>query len=253
MITGLKGIGDFQCLEVLERDNPKFDRAAQDRANRAAATQLGIAGTPVDWTWENWMEIEIERGLQPHCYACLIVDSTTFGQPYGASVPANDPRLIVGLRSGTALESYILNQLGDRSGAASQDGIYWRTAAAFRWLGIDQNAPQTLESLTFLIGEWSGHDVDGDGQWSTLNMGKAFKEFAIRGGYTTLTGKETYQDQVFQAASVLYMLQGAGVNPMLQTALSNAFEQAITQCQLDYLQYKTFGHCVADKLAPLYT
>jgi hypothetical protein len=249
MITGLKGVGDFQCLEVLQQENPTFNRYVEDGENVAAASRLGIHGTFRDWTWENWMEIEVERGQQPHCYSCLLLDPSAYPMSYGATVSPDDPRLIIGMTTGNALESYILEEFGSRSTSTTKEGIVWRVAAAFMWVDFPANAPETLEAVRFLVGEWSGHDVDGDGHFSGLDYGMAFETFSSRGGYVPMTGKETYADQYFQAFTVAYLMTSNGMPGMFGTAQDIAYADAFTACEMEYLDYKTFGHCVVANVA----
>jgi hypothetical protein len=244
MITGLKGIGDFQCLQQLERQDPTFDRTAEDTANRRAAVALEIRGGPSDWTWENWMEIEIERGMVPQCYACLLVDPSIYPLSNGAQVPSDDPRLITGMLEGYGLETYILNQLGGRS-TSSREGIYWRVGAAFAYLDYTLNAPETVDALKFLIGEWNGIDVDGDGRFSTLTLSKTQREFLVRGGYVSMTGQESYNDQLFQALAVAYLFSNSGAPGAWATGTQGMFDNAISACRLDLQGTLSIGHCVA--------
>jgi hypothetical protein len=245
MITGLKGIGDFQCLEVLNDRNPNFNRAIEDRENYLAGMRLGIRGTFKEWTWENWMEIEIERGKTPQCYACLLFNTSMYAQPNGATVEPDDPRLLLGMTIGSYLENYILTEFGSRSSSTTHEGIYWRVAAAFAYPDSTLNAPDTLEAVRFLVGEWSGHDVNGDGQWSSLTMSTAFETFESRGGYVRMTGLESYDDQLYQAMAAAYLMVDGSAPGMPQQGTGGMYEGAITSCKFKYGEYKTIGHCVA--------
>ncbi len=85
-IAGLDGPGEVACLEELSADDPGFDKDAEDAANITAARAIGLNGFPVNWTWENWMAVEGQRGLPPTCYSCLI-----FGESLDHKVAAYDP------------------------------------------------------------------------------------------------------------------------------------------------------------------
>ena len=93
-VTGVDGFGDVACLAELEASDSGFDRDDVNRLNQAAASRLGIAGQPTDWTWENWMAIEAERGLAQTCYSCAIEDGAVRGEPSQSIIPPNDPRLL---------------------------------------------------------------------------------------------------------------------------------------------------------------
>lgn len=95
-VTGLAGFGDAACLDTLLIENPGFDHAVEDAENLAAASRLGVDGTPDEWPWENWMAIEAERGTWPTCYSCAIFGATPrSGFPADWVIP-DDPRLLIG-------------------------------------------------------------------------------------------------------------------------------------------------------------
>jgi hypothetical protein len=248
MITGLKGVGDFQCLETLKAQDPTFDRSEEDAKNRSAAQSLGIRGTFNDWTWENWMGIEVSRGLIPQCYACLLLDPSAYPLSSDARVAPDDPRLLIGMTVGAGIERYILDELGIRPTGASKEGIYWRVGAAFAYPDFTLNAPETLDGIRFLVGEWYGYDMDGDGQFSTLTINKAQETFLLRGGYATMTGEESYEDQVYQAIAVAYLMTNSGMPGLFQTGITTMYQDAIDQCRFDSAGYRSVGHCVADRV-----
>ena len=95
-VAGIDGPGEVACLADLIAADPGFDRAAEDAANLAAARAIGLSGTPKDWTWENWMAIEAERGLPPICYSCLFRDPGPQEGGQKAAWDPADPRLQMG-------------------------------------------------------------------------------------------------------------------------------------------------------------
>jgi probable HAF family extracellular repeat protein len=103
-------------------NNPSFDKDAEDAANAAAARAIGLHGTPIDWTWENWMAIEAERGLLPTCYSCLILENGPGPDRQTAAWDAADPRLRMG---GVGTSEAIAN-------AAVEAGLGTTAAAIFR-------------------------------------------------------------------------------------------------------------------------
>lgn len=116
-VTGVDGIGDFACVEDLVAADPAFDPVVQDGENQAAAQLLGLDGEPVDWTWENWMAIEAERGLWPTCYSCAIGDAADRAEPVNPLVAPDDPRLLLGGYRTT----YALSRLGEIHNVALPD------------------------------------------------------------------------------------------------------------------------------------
>ena len=95
-VAGVDGPGEVACLDDLIATDPSFEKIAEDAANRAAARAIELAGLPADWTWENWMAIEAERGLPLTCYSCLFRDDDPQPVlPRAASEPS-DPRLLMG-------------------------------------------------------------------------------------------------------------------------------------------------------------
>lgn len=107
-VTGVDGIGDHACLNDLKAASPSFDRSREDAANLAAADRIGLHGGPGDWTWENWMAIEGERGLPPTCYFCAFAGADTRPEPMGTSVDPDDPRLVLGTYGTTvAVNRYV--------------------------------------------------------------------------------------------------------------------------------------------------
>jgi hypothetical protein len=142
------GLGDFSCLEELNEANPDFDRSKEDRANRRAARTLGIDGGFSDWTWENWMMIEIQRGFTPQCYSCLMAD--TAGQPLRIDLDPDpsDPRIRVGLldRDGAVLA--LMDEVtGSPRTLNSLPEDYLLRASAYLDGGWNMNAHQLLDAM----------------------------------------------------------------------------------------------------------
>lgn len=239
MITGLKGVGDHQCKESLKRMDPEFDIEEQNRQNLSAARRLGISGSSMDWTWENWMTIEVERGLVPQCYACLIFDPGAYPATNGATVNRSDPRLIIGMLSGDFLERHVLGG-GNITGA--REGVFWRVQAAFLYPDDNLNAQETLDAATWLIEQW--RTAGG----RTLRTSSAWEEFERKGGYVNLTGKEHPQDQYFQAAAAIFMFTETMFMPNVRNASNNSAMIAFDECTFNKGNHATLGHCVASKL-----
>lgn len=118
-ITGLDGVGDHACLANLEAVDPSFDRTLEDAQNLAAASRIGLAGGPEDWTWENWMAIEAERGLSPTCYSCALLGGPNRPNPLSGPFPADDPRLLIGDYATTGVAGRLLVERGAAPGALS--------------------------------------------------------------------------------------------------------------------------------------
>lgn len=118
-VTGVDGPGDHACLEVLQLTAPSFDRDREDGENTTAAQRLGLSGAPDNWTWENRMAVEAERGLEPTCYSGAILNAPTHEGSVGpSSVAPDDPRLLLG-GFGTTLA---LSRIEQEFGLASGDG-----------------------------------------------------------------------------------------------------------------------------------
>lgn len=118
-ITGVmphwNGLGDYECLHILEQEFPQLDRAREDRANQQAADALGVNGPMNLWTWENWMLIEAERGMVPSCYTCLMLDTSTMPLRANVYPDPDDYRILTGLFGQTTSLTAIASAIGHNS------------------------------------------------------------------------------------------------------------------------------------------
>ena len=230
LVTGLSpkygGLGDWDCLETLERDHPQFGRSREDRENSEAAEELGIDGDPSVWLWENWMAIEAYRGLPTHCYACLMFDDTV--APINAALTQDwtDPRVTVGfVGSRTAIETYLP--------AAVQrnnfDDNYQLRAHAFFRAGPFANALDIIAVFESMANDsWSEN-------WYAV---KPDRRIFSNGGYSWVSEKAYPDDQVFGAS---YALSGATwqTPPYLESIYLPAFDNLVLNWQSELLTGST--------------
>jgi hypothetical protein len=221
-VTGVmaqwNGLGDYECLEVLERQAPTFDRAREDRANQQAADTLGINGSKELWTWENWLQIEAERGMMPSCYTCLMLDSAVAPRRTDVQQDPSDPRLLTGFLGTTIAIPQIANSIGVGSVSAYENRLilnffvnddYVLRSLAYVSGGSRQNAEELYKSMQelvrFAISPYNG--------MFDLPSAKDLIRYAIWqvGGYTHVPDNAAAADQ---AAMMVY---GLG---MLSTVLS---------------------------------
>jgi hypothetical protein len=136
------GLGDYECLHILEQDFPQFDRAREDRANQQAADALGITGPMNLWTWENWMLIEAERGMTPSCYTCLMFDTKSSPTRLNVYPDQDDYRILTGFPGYiTAIQTIAAN-----AGIDNQMGI----DGTLQYYGYDD---YTLRSVAYSYGQ----------------------------------------------------------------------------------------------------
>ena len=196
-VTGLFGPGEAACLEELQRHDPWFDRAQQDAENLTAAARLGLAGDPSQWVWENWLEIEAERGLPLTCY----IDAyrrMAAGEPYvRAAVDQFDIRLQVGSidsndllgRTAVGLDvpNYVLQQ--------NFQTDYYLRATAWLTTGLAHaNAPEILAAIDLLIE--SMHTQGG-------GIPIIHERITTQGGYAPVPRDACPDDQIFIATMTL--------------------------------------------------
>ena len=202
-ITGVmphwNGLGDYECLETLDGSNAAFDRAREDRANRDAAEALGING-PMDlWTWENWMQIEAERGMVPSCYTCLMLDTST--EPYRTDVDMQpgDLRLLTGLSGRTQAIHGLWNSSGAGSGALGSieriynSDDYGLRAHAYLSGGPSMNAEELYREMEQVYQDWWDFDRDINVRFTEV-MDTAIWDL---GGYTWVPDNAAPMDQGF--------------------------------------------------------
>lgn len=194
-VTGLAGAGEAACLHDLVAQHPDFDQAREDAANLAAARQLGLAGSPTDWTWENWMAIEGERGLPMSCYACILLGQEP---PPAArmSVDPNDPRLLLGgYHTQTALLRATAN-LGYGSSAWLIDYVFHSDDVFRAMVGAlspgSHDAPEMLQLEQALIDSLGGPGpavfFDNRALWATI---------VDQGGYAPTPANARLEDQTY--------------------------------------------------------
>lgn len=158
-IAGVKGPGETACLQDLFMQDPSFDRAAEDAANLDAARAIGLNGSPVDWTWENWMAIEGERGLPPTCYSCLILEEGNGPDRQTLTSDPDDPRLLLGGpgTTGALLKAAAQAGIGPTEAAFFRDllggDIGLRAYIGLSWPG-NHNAPEMLAAYTEFFRLW---------------------------------------------------------------------------------------------------
>jgi len=249
-VTGIRPVGDHACLDDLKHLDPGFSRSDEDAKNRQAARNLGLTGTFSDWTWENWMAIEVERGDAPQCYSCLILDSSIQANTAGVEYDPTDPRVLISLTDIRVLAPYLLEDVEEVSnpGRFQIETVVWRTLASMNitTIGGHINAPQVLENMKFWIGEYHGIDVNGDGSWSGFDLDYSLRAFKEMGGYTPVTGMEYLQDQVYEAYSVIWMFYNFST-PMFRDNFLQSAETIIQNCQFNAGRdgYKSIGDCVS--------
>jgi hypothetical protein len=191
-VTGVDGIGDFACLDDLVRRDPGFDVDAEYQANVRAAAEVGLAGAPHLWTWENWMVIEAVRGLPPTCYSCVLLDADTRPEPRGNLVVATDPRMLLGgFGTTTALSrlaaehdisrSLVVDTFGWDHGLRALIGM----AAPGHW-----NAVQLLEGYEawMEVPTMRGSNIAWNPLWRNL---------VAQGGYAPTPATALPEDQLF--------------------------------------------------------
>lgn len=216
-VTGVDGVGDHVCLEDLVAATPSFDRPAVDRANREAAQHIGLAGGPDDWTWENWMAIEAERGLPPTCYSCAIRNAPYRVEPLGTGVAWDDPRLLIG-SFGTTTALGILVGSGSTGAMSIRQNFPYdhdlRVAAGLMNPGRHLNAAEV----------WVAYEafVDGIAQGGWINP-DWYQLLLAQGGYVPVPPTADPQDQIFVAGATMELLARTTMPSMVANATQIQF------------------------------
>lgn len=215
-ITGVmplwNGQGDYECLETLEQNDPEFDRAEEDQANQLAADELGINGSMNLWTWENWMLIEVERGLPPSCYTCLMIDTDVEPIRLDIEPEADDYRIRIGIIGQSEAIRTISNELGindpdDVQTIADffQEDDYLLRVTAYVMGSPTQNAQELYEEMQ----RWVQGVASPNGISGVIDPNMVLQTVIWeRGGYTPVPESATTDDQF---ASMSYGFAFAGV------------------------------------------
>jgi hypothetical protein len=204
-VTGIDGPGEVACLDNLLAANPSFDKAAEDAANLAAAQAIGLGGTPKDWTWENWMAVEAERGLPRICYSCLFRDPGPQEGGQRAAWDPADPRLQLGGYGTSQAIAGALSRVGVEPGG--------NTEALFQRI-LDPNDEDDLGAdhvLRALMGAaWPGHhtalemlsayddlfaELMKNGTY--INIDPLWKSMLAQGGYAPTPPGADIEDQLY--------------------------------------------------------
>lgn len=223
-VTGVEGIGDHACLEDLEARNANFSKTREDKANLDAARAIGLSGGPDLWTWENWMQIEAERGMTPTCYTCAGFAGIR-AEPTGTGIGYDDPRLILGMGSlGTVTIHRAWERENGLSTWASRRTTDFELMIIVRTFNGPLNAEEVIEiamdSLGGLYGTTNGtaSRVDTQGAWDRM---------VERGGYFDVPGSAAIDDQLaIMFLSVLGLEQCMGFQnaDYLRTKLTSAMD-----------------------------
>jgi len=223
-VTGLDGLGDYACLEELERMNYGFNRQAVDAANLTAAQRVGLAGQPVEWTWENWMAIEAELGYPPTCYACAILAAPQRTPTSGVTAIPGDPRLLIGDMWGSAAVSTLSAERGIPA---------WRVTSVVptdRVLRALVGMAHPGRHLTAAqIAEGSGAVLDGlvtPGNF--LDVARLWDNLIDQGGYAPTPHRAHPDDQVLMIMLGAEALAGFSV-PFVSTGLYNQLQRSGTE------------------------
>jgi hypothetical protein len=204
-IAGVKGSGEIACLQELIAADPSFNKDAEDAANLSAARVIGLNGAPIDWTWENWMAIEAERGLAPTCYSCLFRDDGPGPDRRMAAWDPSDPRLQMGGYGTSEAIGQAAARAGLGRGAAArllqdmfdpddQDGLgadhVLRALIGLTWPG-HHTAVEMLDAYDVLIAEVS---APGTG---FFDPGQLWEMMLDQGGYAPTPPTATLDDQLY--------------------------------------------------------
>ncbi len=189
-VTGVDGIGDHACLQDLEASSSSFDRADEDAANVEAAGRIGLNGGPEDWTWENWMAIEGERGLPPTCYSCAFAGAAARSEPMGTSVDPDDPRLVLGTFGTTVAVNRYVTEYHNPSltNLIPYDHVLRAMAYLVAPSGRHLNAPELVSMADALVESLRNTYYDPDQFWDRI---------VEQGGYVPTPETAAPEDQVF--------------------------------------------------------
>lgn len=210
-ITGVQGIGDHACLEDLERDFPRFSKRSEDKVNRRAARELGVAGSPDEWTWENWLAIEGKRGPISTCYVCALLNQGRRPQPSNTDVDRDDPRLISGRIGSTWLMTYVRDTYGAPAWLTPVDDYSFRALVILIYGEPHLNAPQLLDAYDLYGEQWVTESMKPGGRF--LNSEWVWNQVLDRGGYFAIPNNASPDDQIFAVTVGLYAVWAIGATP----------------------------------------
>jgi hypothetical protein len=194
-VTGVDGIGDHECLEDLEDEDAGFSKRREDRENRQAAENLDLDGSPDEWTWENWLAIESERGLTPTCYSCAFAEADSRPEPRRTGVESGDPRLRCGAFGEATYAAGWLRQNGYAmiSGVADWGDYELRATA---WLSSRKshlNAEELMEIYDLLLEE----TIKPAGEANSPDARAMWDRLVEQGSYFEIADDLWTEDQVF--------------------------------------------------------
>lgn len=224
-VTGVDGVGDFACVEDLEDEDPSFSRRAEDRENQQAARSLGISGAADVWTWENWMEIELERGLMPTtCYSCDFQNAAQRTPPTDTDVTWNDPRLACGAFGSTSLMDSFRNRPGYWA-LGTMDDYQLRAVVTLAYSDSHVNANQLLDGYDQVLDGL----VNGKGGAGMIDVSSLWDTMLSQGGYFPVASNANPNDQVFAIEMGLY-----GFRPFMS---EDAYRMLSSNVQYDAAQW----------------
>lgn len=221
------GQGDYECLEVLEAENPEFKKRSEDRANQRAADELGIEGSMDVWTWENWIQIEAERGMTPSCYTCLMFDDSTEPMNIGLHPDNGDIRILTGLEGGTLAIDSILIELYGHTSVANVHAYFGHNDYVLRSLAYLSDSTLNAEELYQSMMTWVQSALGPSGGSSLVDYEQVLA-LAIwdRGGYVVVPDEAHSSDQ-FTLMYFAVAVASTQLSDEWQTILMQSFETSV--------------------------
>jgi hypothetical protein len=195
-VTGIDGPSEITCLDQLTATDPRFDKAHEDEANVAAARAIGLNGSPAEWTWENWMAIEAERGLPSTCYSCLFSRTDSESKHQTAPIDIFDQRLWLG---GYGTTEALLQAAAGAGMGTSSSAFYierfggdhvLRAFIGSTWPG-HHSAPEMLEAFSILFANYAQAGtlfIDPHQMWNVM---------LDQGGYAPTPSTAHIKDQMY--------------------------------------------------------
>lgn len=241
-ITGVmghrQGLGDFQCLEDLEANFPAFEKLIEDGANLEAARELGIDGKPHQWTWENWLQIEAARGLQPACYSCLMIDPTTTPLIPELTPDPSDSRIRLGFLGDDGAIRRLLPDLG-------LEGAQWSLTEHFNYDSYElrataysydarANADELFalyDDVLFYLVSTGNSFENVPGFYSVSPSDYLFLVLEDTGGYTHTPDTAWPNDQILLLGMAIYALDNQ-MSDRSENTLHNVFDRGLEEWKL---------------------